>query len=165
MFPYRAEKAAARMDKCYSAAWESCCLTDEAVTMLWLNPPYDDDRHSNEKRLELTYRLPEGDQPDAGLYQSQDLARLGVGTLGDQDRFVQMSLTGVDFTTRSRPVFTRYSRSVFTRHDRPVFTTHRRPVFTTVAESLPRPQWERNNEHGADPHEHLHRNHLSIASE
>ena len=67
-----------------------------------------------------------------------------------------MSLTGVDFTSDSHPVFTRHSRSVFTRHDRPVFTTHRRPVFTTVAESLPRPQWERNTKHGADSHEHLH---------
>jgi hypothetical protein len=50
-----------------------------------------------------------------------------------------MSLTGVDFTRRSRP------------------------VFTTVAESLPRPKWERNTEDGADPHEHLHRDHLPIA--
>ncbi len=79
------------------------------------------------------------------------------------DKF--MSLTGVDFTSHSRPVFTMHSRSVFTRRDRPVFTTHRRPVFTTVAESLPRPQWERNSEHGADPHEYLHRDHLPIASQ
>jgi hypothetical protein len=43
LFPYRAEKATARMDKCHSAAWESCSLTDESVTLLWLNPPYDDD--------------------------------------------------------------------------------------------------------------------------
>jgi len=76
-----------------------------------------------------------------------------------------VSLTGVDFTRHSRPVFTRHSRPVFTRHSRPVFTRHDRPVFTTVAESLPRPQWERNTIHGADPHEHLHRNHLPIASE
>jgi hypothetical protein len=76
----------------------------------------------------------------------------------------RLSLTGVDFTSHSRPVFTRHSRSVFTRHDRPVFTTHRRPVFTTVAESLPIKQWERNSEHGADPHEYLHRNYLPVAS-
>ena len=55
LFPYRAEKAAARMDKCHSAAWESCSLTDESVTLLWLNPPYDDDRHGDEKRLELAF--------------------------------------------------------------------------------------------------------------
>src|SRR3990172_1879868 len=47
LFPYCAEKATARMDKCHSAAWESCSLTDEAVTLLWCNPPYDDDRPSS----------------------------------------------------------------------------------------------------------------------
>lgn len=55
LFPYRAEKAAARMDKCHSAAWERCSLTDESVTLLWLNAPYDDDRHGEEKRLELAF--------------------------------------------------------------------------------------------------------------
>jgi hypothetical protein len=55
LFPYRGEKAAARMDRCHSAAWESCSLTDESVTLLWLNPPYDDDRHGEEKRLELAF--------------------------------------------------------------------------------------------------------------
>jgi hypothetical protein len=39
LFPYRAEKAAAHMDRCHSAAWESCSFTDESVTLLWLNPP------------------------------------------------------------------------------------------------------------------------------
>jgi hypothetical protein len=55
LFPYRAEKAAGRMDKCHSAAWESCSLTDESITLLWLNPPYDDDRHGDEKRLEFAF--------------------------------------------------------------------------------------------------------------
>lgn len=55
LFPYRAEKAAARIDKCHSAAWEGCSLTDESVTLLWLNPPYDDDRHGDDKRLELAF--------------------------------------------------------------------------------------------------------------
>ena len=100
----------------------------------------------------LSYRLPHRAPPGNHFY-------------GYRSPGILLSLTGVDFTRRSRPVFTSHSRSVFTRRDRPVFTTHRRPVFTTVAESLPRPQWERNSEHGADPHEHLHRNHLSIASE
>lgn len=36
LFPYRAEKAAARMDKCHSAAWKSCLLTDQSVTLLGL---------------------------------------------------------------------------------------------------------------------------------
>ena len=30
-FPYRAEKATARMDKCHSAAWESCSLVGEST--------------------------------------------------------------------------------------------------------------------------------------
>ncbi|HJX11717.1 MAG TPA: DUF6094 domain-containing protein, partial [Candidatus Binatia bacterium] len=55
LFPYRAEKTATRMDRCTSVAWESCSLTDESVTVLWLNPPYDDDRHGQEKRLELAF--------------------------------------------------------------------------------------------------------------
>ena len=55
LFPHRAEKAATRMDKCHSTAWESCSLTDESVTLLWLNAPYDDDRHGQEKRLELAF--------------------------------------------------------------------------------------------------------------
>jgi hypothetical protein len=55
LFPYRAEKAAARMDKCHSAAWESCPLTDESITLLWCNPPYDDDRHGEDKRLEFAF--------------------------------------------------------------------------------------------------------------
>jgi len=48
LFPYRAEIAASRMDKCHSTTWESCSLTDESVRLLWLNPPYDDDRHGDE---------------------------------------------------------------------------------------------------------------------
>jgi hypothetical protein len=55
LFPYRADKAASRLDRCHSAAWENCSLTDESVTLLWLNPPYDDDRHGEEKRLELAF--------------------------------------------------------------------------------------------------------------
>jgi hypothetical protein len=43
------------MDKCHNAHWESGFLTDESVTLLWLNPPCDDDRHGNEKRLELAF--------------------------------------------------------------------------------------------------------------
>jgi len=55
LFPYRAQKAAVRMDRCHSAAWESCSLTDESVTLLWLNAPYDDDRHGEDKRLEFAF--------------------------------------------------------------------------------------------------------------
>ena len=50
LFPYRAEKAAARMDKCHSAAWESCSLTDESVREQWLNPPDDNPSWSLRER-------------------------------------------------------------------------------------------------------------------
>lgn len=52
IFPYQAEKAAAHMDDCHSSAWESCSLTDESITLLWINLPYDDDRYGNEMQLE-----------------------------------------------------------------------------------------------------------------
>ena len=64
----------------------------------------------------------------------------------------QLSLIGLDFTRDSRPVFT--------TDDRTMFTTHDRPVFTTVGQSLPRMKRERNRQNGADPYEHLQRNHL-----
>lgn len=34
---------------------EICSLTDEWVTLLWCNPPYDEDRHGDEKRPELAF--------------------------------------------------------------------------------------------------------------
>ena len=37
-FPYCAERAAACVDNIHRAVWESCSLTDELVTLLWLNP-------------------------------------------------------------------------------------------------------------------------------
>jgi hypothetical protein len=42
LFPYRAEKATARMDRCHSAAWERYSLTGASITTLGCNPPYDD---------------------------------------------------------------------------------------------------------------------------
>jgi len=42
-----------------------------------------------------------------------------------------VSLTGLDFTRRDRPMFTRRDRPMFTRHDRPMFTRHDRPMYTT----------------------------------
>jgi hypothetical protein len=49
-----------------------------------------------------------------------------------------MSLTGLDFTRRDRPMFTRRDRPMLTRHDRPMYTTHGRLMFTTMAYSLQR---------------------------
>ena len=30
-------------------------MTEESVTQLWYNPPYDNDRHRHDKRLELAF--------------------------------------------------------------------------------------------------------------
>jgi hypothetical protein len=43
LLPTRAEKAAARPDKCHSAAWESCSLTNESIP-LPTNKPGSDKR-------------------------------------------------------------------------------------------------------------------------
>ncbi len=51
----RAAKAAEVLDKVYQAAWEACSLTEESVNLLFLNPPYDDDRVDQNGRLELAF--------------------------------------------------------------------------------------------------------------
>ena len=53
--PERAEKAQQAMDKVYQAPWQACVLTDESVSWLYLNPPYDFDRFENQKRLEWDF--------------------------------------------------------------------------------------------------------------
>jgi hypothetical protein len=56
LFPYRAEKAAARMEKCHSAAWESCWLTDVWIILLWCIPLFIDDWQGDEKQLKLAFQ-------------------------------------------------------------------------------------------------------------
>ncbi len=53
--PERAEKAQQVMDKVYQAPWQACVLTDESISWLYLNPPYEYDRFDNQKRLELDF--------------------------------------------------------------------------------------------------------------
>ena len=53
--PDRAEKARSVMDKVYQAPWQACVLSDESVSWLYLNPPYDFDRFDNQKRLEWEF--------------------------------------------------------------------------------------------------------------
>ena len=53
--PVRAELAAKVMDKVYPTAWQMCQLTDEAITLLFLNPPYEYDQHDSHKRMELEF--------------------------------------------------------------------------------------------------------------
>jgi len=50
--PERAEKAQNVMDKVYQAPWQACVLSDESVSWLYLNPPYEFDRFDGQKRLE-----------------------------------------------------------------------------------------------------------------
>ena len=53
--PDRAEKAQNVMDKVYQASWQSCVLSDESVSWLYLNPPYEFDRFDGQKRLEWDF--------------------------------------------------------------------------------------------------------------
>ena len=43
------------MDKVYPAPWQACVLTDESVSWLYLNPPYEFNRFDNQKRLEWDF--------------------------------------------------------------------------------------------------------------
>ncbi|HAD06931.1 MAG TPA: hypothetical protein DCE76_07200 [Anaerolineaceae bacterium] len=53
--PERAAKAEQVMDKVYQAPWQACFLTDESISCLFLNPPYEFDRFDDQKRLELEF--------------------------------------------------------------------------------------------------------------
>ena len=53
--PDRAEKAQQVLDKVHQAPWQACVLTDESVSWLYLNPPYEFDRFDNQKRLEWDF--------------------------------------------------------------------------------------------------------------
>ena len=53
--PDRAEKAQQVLDKVYQAPWQACVLTDESVSWLYLNPPYEFDRFDGQKRLEWDF--------------------------------------------------------------------------------------------------------------
>ena len=46
--PDRAEKAELVMDQVFQAAWQACSLSQESVSWLYLNPPYDFDRLENQ---------------------------------------------------------------------------------------------------------------------
>ena len=53
--PERAGKAQNVMDKVYQAPWQACVLSDESISWLYLNPPYDFDRFEGQKRLEWDF--------------------------------------------------------------------------------------------------------------
>ncbi|NPV86297.1 MAG: hypothetical protein HPY45_09855 [Anaerolineae bacterium] len=49
----RAEKAAQALDKVHQAAWQAVYLSDESISLLFLNPPYEADE--DHKRVELDF--------------------------------------------------------------------------------------------------------------
>ncbi len=53
--PARAALAAEKMDKVFNASWQTCHLTSESITLLFLNPPYSHDRLGDQKRLEVEF--------------------------------------------------------------------------------------------------------------
>jgi hypothetical protein len=53
--PERAEKAQNVMDKVFQAPWQACVLSDESISWLYLNPPYEFDRFDGQKRLEWDF--------------------------------------------------------------------------------------------------------------
>jgi hypothetical protein len=53
--PARAALADEKMDRLFNTPWGSCHLTSEAITLLFLNPPYSHDRLGDQKRLELEF--------------------------------------------------------------------------------------------------------------
>jgi len=53
--PARAEKAAQVLTKVYNTAWQSVRVTKGAVSVLWLNPPYDNDYDGDDKRVEIEF--------------------------------------------------------------------------------------------------------------
>lgn len=53
--PARAALATEKMDRLFNAPWQSCHLTNESITLLFLNPPYSHDRLGDQKRLELEF--------------------------------------------------------------------------------------------------------------
>ncbi len=53
--PARAALATEKMDRLFNTPWQSCHLTNESITLLFLNPPYSHDRLGDQKRLELEF--------------------------------------------------------------------------------------------------------------
>jgi len=53
--PGRAQVAERNMDRILCAAWQTCTLTNESITLLFLNPPYNYDRFGDQRRLETEF--------------------------------------------------------------------------------------------------------------
>ena len=48
--PGRSQVAEKNMDRVLCAAWQTCTLTNESITLLFLNPPYNYDRFGDQRR-------------------------------------------------------------------------------------------------------------------
>jgi hypothetical protein len=53
--PTRAQVVEKNMDRVLCAAWQTCTLTNESITLLFLNPPYNYDRFGDQRRLETEF--------------------------------------------------------------------------------------------------------------
>ena len=53
--PTRALAAGKNMDRVLCAPWQTCSLTGESITLLFLNPPYNYDRFGDQRRLEIEF--------------------------------------------------------------------------------------------------------------
>jgi hypothetical protein len=53
--PTRAQVAEKNMDHVLCAAWQTCSLTNESISLLFLNPPYNYDRFGDQRRLETEF--------------------------------------------------------------------------------------------------------------
>lgn len=53
--PTRAQVAENNMDRILCAAWQTCTLTNESISLLFLNPPYNYDRFGDQRRLETEF--------------------------------------------------------------------------------------------------------------
>ena len=53
--PARSQVAEKQMDRVLCAAWQTCTLTNESITLLFLNPPYNYDRFGDQRRLETEF--------------------------------------------------------------------------------------------------------------
>ena len=53
--PARSQVAEKNMDRVLCAAWQTCTLTNESITLLFLNPPYNYDRFGDQRRLETEF--------------------------------------------------------------------------------------------------------------
>jgi hypothetical protein len=53
--PARAEEATRVLNKVHNTAWQAVRVTKNSVSLLWLNPPYDNDYDGSDRRVEIEF--------------------------------------------------------------------------------------------------------------